>query len=203
MCRRVVGGLILVGLSFGDASAIGGDDTQSRPFDSANVRFEQNVTDGDVEVVFEVSGGDEGLTKLTVVAPDARRVVDFAAPDISTLGIRKFHFESPEPKDVEELKIAYPEGAYTFAGTNIAGGALYAESTLYHQLPSPTSILLPSPRATNVPTEHLEIAWKPVENVADTGNAAVQHRPSQSFASNGRICRHKTKGCTHRNVADH
>ncbi len=51
------------------------------PFETATVRFEQNATDGDVEVVFEAKGGDQGLAKLTVVAPDGRTVVDFTAPD--------------------------------------------------------------------------------------------------------------------------
>ena len=44
------------------------------PFAIASVHFEQNATDADVEVVFEVRGGDEGLTQLTVVSPDGRMV---------------------------------------------------------------------------------------------------------------------------------
>ena len=37
------------------------------PFETANIRLEQNATDGDVEVVFEIKGGDDGLYELTVV----------------------------------------------------------------------------------------------------------------------------------------
>jgi hypothetical protein len=67
-----------------------------------------SVSDGDVEVVFDVVGGKEGLARLTVVAPDGRTVVDFTAPDASTLGIRSFQFESPEPPDIGGFKAAYP-----------------------------------------------------------------------------------------------
>ena len=35
----------------------------SVPFDIAEVHFEQNVTDGDVEVVFEVNAGDEAVAQ--------------------------------------------------------------------------------------------------------------------------------------------
>ena len=72
-------------------------------FDTASVHFEQNATDGDVEVVFKAKADDEGLAKLTIVAPDGRTVADFRAPDPTTLGIREFELESPEPADVAGL----------------------------------------------------------------------------------------------------
>ena len=103
------------------------------PFATATVHFEQNATDGDVEVVFEAKGGDEGLAKLTVTASDGRTVIDFTASDPSTMGIRSFRFESPEPKDVEGLKAAYPEGDYTFSGATSAGGKFHGKSTLNHK----------------------------------------------------------------------
>ena len=96
----------------------------------ASVRFEQNATDGDVEVVFEAKGGDAGLAHFKVVSPDGRTVIDFNAPDSSTLGIRQFRMESPEPKDVEALKTAYPEGKYLFSGTTLSGMTLAGEFTL-------------------------------------------------------------------------
>ena len=93
------------------------------PFGVALVHFEQNVTDGDSEVVFEVKAGKEGLARLVVTAPDGRTVVDFTAPDASTLGIRQFRFETPEPRDLQALRSAYPEGVYTFAGVATAVGS--------------------------------------------------------------------------------
>jgi hypothetical protein len=135
-------------------------------FAVASVHFEQNATDGDVEVVFEVKGGDKGLVKLTVVSPDGRTVIDFTAPDASTLGIRQFFFESPEPGDVERLKSAYPEGVYTFTGATAAGDKLHGESTLNHKLPAAASFLRPGTGARGVNARDLEITWTPVKNLA-------------------------------------
>ena len=62
--------------------------TVAAPFPVASVHFEQNATDGDVEVVFEVRAEDDGLTELLIVSPDGRTVVDFNAPHSTTLGRR-------------------------------------------------------------------------------------------------------------------
>jgi hypothetical protein len=136
------------------------------PFTVANVRFEQNATDGDVEVIFEAKGGMEGLAKLNVVSPDGRTVVDFTAPDASTLGMRQFVFESPEPKDVNSLKSAYPEGMYTFTGATASGTKLQGKATLSHKLPATVSFLQPKAEAEGVGTKSLTITWAPVKNVA-------------------------------------
>jgi hypothetical protein len=128
-------------------------------FEEAKVRFEQNATDGDVEVVFEVNGGDEGLARLVVTGPDGRTVADFNAPDTSTLGLRSFSFESPEPEDVDAMKRAYPEGAYVFSGRNLSGAELRSTASLSHALPKPAAISRPARGARDVPVTGLEIAW--------------------------------------------
>jgi len=143
-----------------------GGPSTSRNFSVADVHFEQNATDGDVEVVFSVKGGDEGLEKLTVVSPDGRTVIDFAAPESTTLGIRQFRFESPEPGDVESLQSAYPEGAYTFSGSTSSGDKFEGTSTLSHKLPATTGFLSPSEDAEDVDVNGLEITWTPVKNMA-------------------------------------
>ena len=145
-----------------------GDDlsTAPQPVEEASIRFEQNATDGDVEVVFEITGPDEGLTQLSIVAPDGRTVVDFTAPDAQKYGIREFVFESPEPTDVESLKAAYPAGKYVYAGATADGVRFHGSSTLSHELPPTTSFLHPTERATDVETKNLEIRWTPVESVS-------------------------------------
>ena len=82
------------------------------------------------------------------------------------MGIRQFRFESPEPKNAESLKSAYPEGSYTFAGATAAGDRFKGESTLNHELPAPTSLLRPEARAQGVQIKDLKIAWTPVKNLA-------------------------------------
>src|SRR5881296_2029158 len=147
-----------------------GADKESPPsvaFTVASVRLEQNATDGDFEVVFEIKGGTEGLAKLTVVSPDGRTVIDFTAPDASTLlGMRQFRFETPEPRDVKSLTSAYPEGAYTFAGATAAGERLQGKATLSHTLPATVSFLRPGADVRVVGGKNLKIAWTPVKNVA-------------------------------------
>jgi hypothetical protein len=138
----------------------------SLPFAVASVHFEQNATDGDLEVVFEVRGGAAGLARLTVVSSDGRTVIDFTAPDASTLGIRQFRFESPEPGDVASLKSAYPEGVYTFTGATGTGSKLHGTSRLSHSLPAPVAVLRPAAGARDVGTRDLGITWTPVQNLA-------------------------------------
>jgi hypothetical protein len=130
------------------------------------VYFEQNATDGDVEVVFKVKGGDDGLTSLTVTAPDGRTVLSATSPDSSTMGVRKYSFESPEPTDAARLKAAYPEGAYTFAATTAAGERYAGEATLSHRLPPAAAVLTPADGAAGVAVTGVRITWTPVPDAA-------------------------------------
>jgi len=114
--------------------------------------------------VVEVQGGDEGLAKLAVVAPDGRAVIDVTAPAATTLGFRQLRFESPEPGDFSSLKAAYPEGVYTFTGATAAGATLQGKVTLRHALPSPAAILRPAAGARGVHVKDLVITWTAVTN---------------------------------------
>lgn len=143
-----------------------GDAGKFLKFEVAEIRFEQNATDGDVEVVFEIKAGDKGLTELKIVSPDGRVIVNINAPDVSTLGIRQFRFESPEPKDVKSVMSAYPEGEYVFSGISTDGKQYKSTSKLNHTLPSTISFLNPEPEAEDVALENLVINWSPVENAA-------------------------------------
>jgi hypothetical protein len=142
------------------------DSSSAVPFPIASVHFEQNATDGDAEIVFKVKGGKEGLVKLTVVSPDGRTVIDFTAPDASTLGIRQFHFETPEPRDIEGLQAAYPEGIYVFSAATASGDRFRGQAALKHTLPPTASFLWPNPGARDVSATNLKIAWSPVVNLS-------------------------------------
>jgi len=161
---KIIAGVALLLVYHGQTLVASNASGSSVPFDIAEVHFEQNVTDGDVEVVFEVNAGDEGLAKLAVNSPNGHTVINFTAPEAPALGIRQFRFESPEPKDVESLKSAYPEGTYTFDGVTATGGKLHSISTLNHTLPAAVSILRPSADARGVAVKDMEIAWTSVKN---------------------------------------
>lgn len=141
-------------------------EVEAEAFEVAEVHFEQNATDVDFEVVFDIIGGDEGLLKLQIVGPDGRPVVDFTAPDASTTGVRSFVFESPEPHDLPSMAAAYPEGVYQFSATNSAGVELRSEATLEHALPATAELLNPEEDAEGVAINGLEISWSEVEGVS-------------------------------------
>jgi hypothetical protein len=139
-------------------------DVPPAPFAVATIHFEQNATDGDFEAIVEVMGGDEGLARLAVVAPDGRSVIDVTAPAATTLGVRQLRFESPEPGDFASLKAAYPEGAYTFTGTTAAGAKHQSTATLQHALPAAAALLRPVARARGVGVRDLIVTWTAVRN---------------------------------------
>ena len=165
--------------------------TPSKQFAVAETRFEQNATDGDVEAVFDVIGDDDGLQKLSITAPDGRKIVDFSGSGKSSMGIREFHFESPEPKDVAALKMAFPEGEYTFAGTTAGGAKLQSRVKLSHALPPITSFVSPKADARDVAAKNLKIEWASVKGVSgyaielthDDSNASIAVKLPASASS--------------------
>jgi hypothetical protein len=163
---KIIAAVTLLLVYHGQTLGAGKTSGSSVPFALADIHFEQNVTDGDVEVVFEVKAGDEGLARLAVISPDGQTVIDFTAPKAPTLGIRQFRFESPEPKDIESLKAAYPEGTYTFDGVTATGDRLHGTASLNHTLPAAVSILQPSADARGVAVKDMEIAWTSAKNPA-------------------------------------
>jgi hypothetical protein len=158
--QLLVGALVLVG------SPVLPPRSAAVPFAIASVFFEQNATDKDVEVVFDVKGGDDGLVQLTVLAPDGRTVVDIKSPDGTTLGLRQFRFESPERGDVAGIKAAYPEGVYTFDAATAAGVKFHGTATLSHTLPATATGVRPAAEAEDVPVKGLVIRWTPARNLA-------------------------------------
>ena len=135
-------------------------------FEFATLRFEQNATDGDFEAVLELTGADEGLTRLKLVSPTGDMLVDFTSHGDESMGMRKFVLESPEPDDMESMKLGFPEGAYQFTGIDTEDNGYKGEATLSHQLPAAASILNPAPEAEGVPVEGLVVKWAPVEGVS-------------------------------------
>jgi len=135
-------GVAILGVLSG--CALNGDDSGSgltgpRPeFAEAGILLEHNAADGDAEIVVFVKGGDEGLAKLTVYAPDGSKVVDVSTQD-TVIGLREFAIESAEPA-IAEVTGAFPEGIYRIEGITIGGDKLHATAGLSHKLPSPVEL---------------------------------------------------------------
>jgi hypothetical protein len=165
--KHVLSAVALCVISQGLVWAQGGKPAAAAArFPIATVHLEQNASDGDGEVVFEIMGADDGLSTLTVKAPDGRVVVDFTASDPKTMGMRQFRFESPEPRDMKALKAAYPEGTYTFDGATASGVKLHSTVMLSHTLPLPVSKLKPGDRAGSVAIKNMAVSWAPVAGAA-------------------------------------
>ena len=134
-------------------------------FDQASIRLEQNATDKDAEIVFEVTGNDAGLAALKVTAPDGRIVADFKATD-SKMGFRHVNLESPEPKNDGRVQADFPAGEYTFTGSTVTGTKLSGKAKLSHKFPSAASIVQPRADEKGVPVNGLRIKWNPIKNLS-------------------------------------
>ena len=133
------------------------------PFEEASMFVEQNATDGDTEVVITGVAGDDGLSLLRIRSADGRVVARLVSPDPTTLGMREFHFESPEPPG-EAILAAYPEGRYVLYGESTAGETFRSVLRLSHQLPPAVTILHPADEAV-VPDEALTVRWSPATGI--------------------------------------
>lgn len=152
-------------------------------FEKARVYFEQNVHDKDIEVKFEATGGDAGLTHMKVTAPDGRTVIDFKAAD-SRFGMRHLVLESPEPKNDGQLQKDFPAGIYKFTGTLVGGAALQGQATLSHTLPAPTTLIRPRPDEQNVPLNGLKARWAAGKNLAAVVLILVQEKSGREIKVN-------------------
>ena len=132
-------------------------------FEEATMYVEQNATDGDTEVVIAGTAGDEGLRLLQIKWPD-REIVTTLVADRSTLGMREFHFESPEPPG-EAVLAAYPEGRYVLAGVSTTGERFRSILTLSHRLPPEATILWPAEDAEVAARVPLTIQWSEVPGI--------------------------------------
>ena len=153
--------ILLSVLFFSAAGSVWAEET----FEKVAIRLEQNATDKDIEIVFEVTSGGEGLSTLKVVAPDGRIVGDFKAVD-SKIGFHHINLESPEPKNDGRVQADFPAGYYTFSGSTVTGAMVNGKSQLSHQLPSAATILQPRADQKDVPLNGMRIKWSKGKNLA-------------------------------------
>lgn len=129
-------------------------------FEELALTLEKNATDGDAEVVLFAQGGDEGLRRLVVTAPNGRKVARIEA-DKRGVGLREFLLESAEPPDLAAVLASFPEGVYTFSGRTVGGDCLVGEAPLSHALAPATTLLSPELDEV-VPVDELVLSWAAV-----------------------------------------
>jgi hypothetical protein len=129
-------------------------------FSELRMTLEQNATDGDTEVVLFAQGGDVGLDRLEITAPNGRRVAKFDG-DGRGIGIREFLLESAEPSDLDAVLGSFPEGEYSFTGKTVTGDCLEGNASLSHQIAPPTNLLTPEEEQV-VGINQLVLSWEAV-----------------------------------------
>ena len=129
-------------------------------FEELGLTLEQNATDGDTEVVLFAQGGDEGLRRLTITAPDGRKTARIDG-DRRGIGLREFLLESAEPPDLDAVLASFPEGTYAFSGKAVGGDCLKGTAPLSHTLAPATTLETPEEDEV-VPIDALVLSWAAV-----------------------------------------
>jgi hypothetical protein len=162
MVKKMVNAAVALALAGAAASST----AQTAPpseFEEAVMFVEQNATDGDTEVVIAGTAGDDGLRLLQIKWPDGQIKATLQA-DASSMGMREFHFESPEPPG-EAVLAAYPEGRYVLIGVSTAGDRFRSVLKLSHDLPPAATILWPKDGAEVPADTALTIRWSQVPGI--------------------------------------
>jgi len=134
------------------------------PFDEATLFLEYNATDDDAEVVLQIDP-EVGLSRLRVINPLGKEIVDLRAKAAEGLGIRKVNLETPEPS-LAEVMLAYPSGAYRFIGKTVEGETLLSIVWLSHDLPAAPHLTFPLSGQIGVPTSGAAATWHAVPGAA-------------------------------------
>ena len=137
-------------------------------FDDAEIIFEQNATDGDVEVVIfaKLEEAGAGMQQFWLCAPNGKEVYKFSSPKKNNnIGGREVVVESPEPADTSIVFDAYPEGTYTFVAESFDKEWFLSEAELSHELPD-VSITFPI-ADTDVPVSMFNVTWEAVTSPTD------------------------------------
>ena len=156
--------LAAIGVALMTTSASAVFAAQPSEFEEATIIVERNDTDGDTEVVIDLTAGDEGLRTLNIRTPDGRSIARVASHDPSSGGMREFYFESPEPEG-DAILASYPEGTYIFYGRSTSGELFLSSAELSHSLPAAPTITNPVQDEV-VGSDALTIHWSNVSGIA-------------------------------------
>lgn len=167
-------GLVMAAPTYGDDDD---DDDRCLEFSELAIFLEQNATDVDTEVVIFAKGGDEGLGRFGVTAPNGRKVARFEASGPGVIGIREFNLESPEPPDLQEVLDGFPEGIYRFRARTMTGDCLRGEAFLSHEI-APASELLTPKEDETLPRDAVIVTWVEVPE-AETYIVELQNEETE------------------------
>jgi len=120
--------------------------------------LEQNLTDGDAEVVLFAKTEVEGLRRLVIRSPNGK---ELALNANNAIGQRELLFESAEPADLNAVLAAFPAGLYRFVGTTVSGACVRGSKVLSHVSAPGTTLLTPTQDEV-VPVDQVTLSWSAV-----------------------------------------
>ncbi len=173
--KRLLSLLALSALSISSPLASGDEEKQagSTRFAVASIRLEQTPRMDVWEVVIEAVGRSDGLTKLTVTAPNGSRIIDFNSPSKSNSDLlpKRLVLESDSSRSslpnlrCRKLKRAYPAGEYAFEGTTTSGQQLRSRRRSSTHFQKRRPFITPKADANDVPVKNVKLEWAHVEGV--------------------------------------
>ncbi len=150
---QLIGALVLVALA---GAAFAGDQESTataKPIrlDAATMIVEVDATAGDAGVQFFLDG--EPWRSMAISGPNGRTLLEIDAEGrLKGWGLTELFSESNEPPfaevPLEEFKLRFPEGRYTFVGTTVEGDKLVGAARLSHDIPDGPQIVSPADSAT-------------------------------------------------------
>lgn len=136
-------------------------------FKEAELFFEENTTDEDLGLHFNIDG--KAWKRVLLFAPDFSVLLNTSVKgNLKEVGLTQVETESAEPGFVElprqEMLDLYPEGVYLFVGITTDGMFLVNETLLTHQLPQGAILDSPIEDEAVDPTFDLTIRWQSVSD---------------------------------------
>lgn len=150
-----------------DAAALVGP---PRPFNQADLFFEENATAGDLGIHFDIDhSSEDAWRRLMIFFPDGTLFMNVAAGGAEAkTGVTGLFSESAEPPFEQvppgEFEKRFPEGDYTIVGVTINGNMLMSTDTLTHDRPVEPVSISPAEGAVVEYDEPLVIRWRATPN---------------------------------------
>jgi hypothetical protein len=185
MWRRLVGGVVLIGVAAASAAAVaasGGDAApaaKAKPikYAAADLFIETNATDGDIGLQLFMDA--EPWDSFKLFDPNGRKLIQKAGTDgrLRGWGLTEYFFETDEPSfdevPVREFKKRFPAGKYTFRGRTVDGRKLVGSDRLSHLIPDGPVITSPTEGAV-LDRNDVVVSWEPVSKPAGVKIASYE-----------------------------
>jgi hypothetical protein len=185
MWRRLVGGVVLIGVAAASAAAVaasGGDAApaaKAKPikYAAADLFIETNATDGDIGLQLFMDA--EPWDSFKLFDPNGRKLIQKSSTEgrLRGWGLTEYFFETDEPSfdevPVREFKKRFPAGKYTFRGRTVDGRKLVGSDRLSHLIPDGPVITSPTEGAV-LDRNNVVVSWEPVTEPAGVKIASYE-----------------------------